>query len=259
MTERLAVVLAHPDDDTYGVGGTAALHAGPDLEVTIVLTTSGEAGRIYEASLATRASLGAVREAEDRASWAELGVRPSFHFLRHPDSSLANVPREQLVAEIAEILLAARPDVVVTFGPDGVTGHEDHVAVGAATEEAFHLARETAGAGLQRLLFVGVQQSRIDRFNGWLVGHGSEPIDPAEPFAPRGLPDDRFGIVVDCGAVYDRKLEALRQHRTQGELEDLPYELWPEILGVEAFVFGWPERVADDPILSDVFEGLRDS
>jgi hypothetical protein len=83
-----------------------------------------------------------------------------------------------------------------------------------------------------------------------------EPMDPTQPLTPRGVPDDHFGVVVDCGSVYARKLEALRRHRTQGELEDIPYELWPQVLGVEAFLMAWPERSADAPVLSDIFEGL---
>jgi hypothetical protein len=59
--------------------------------------------------------------------------------------------------------------------------------------------------------------------------------------------------------VYRRKLEALRQHKTQGELEDVPYELWPEVLGWEAFVMAWPERAPGDPVLADMFEGLPDA
>ncbi|MGH2580476.1 MAG: hypothetical protein ACRDHK_04895, partial [Actinomycetota bacterium] len=68
--------------------------------------------------------------------------------------------------------------------------------------------------------------------------------------------DETIAVAVDCSPVYQRKLEALRQHKTQGELEDVPYELWPEVLDREAFVMAWPERVPGDPVLSDVFEGL---
>jgi LmbE family N-acetylglucosaminyl deacetylase len=261
VTKRLAVVFAHPDDDTYGIAGSVAVQHDSDIKVTVVLATSGEAGRIFDESLATRATLASVREAEDRASWEEVGVTPAFHFLRYPDSALAAANREELVSRIEGVLVVARPDVVVTFGPDGVTAHEDHVTVGAAATEAFHRARaRTDGGGVfQRLLHVGLRQSRIDRFNAWLLGHGMEPLDAAQAFTPRGVPDERFGVVVDCLPAYERKLEALRRHKTQGELEDIPYELWPELLGEEAFILAWPERLPGDPVLTDVFEGLRDA
>jgi LmbE family N-acetylglucosaminyl deacetylase len=77
-----------------------------------------------------------------------------------------------------------------------------------------------------------------------------------QPFLPRGVADATIGVRVDCSAVYDRKLEALRAHKTQAEMEDVPFDLWPEILGVETFVMAWPERGRDAPVLPDLFEDL---
>jgi LmbE family N-acetylglucosaminyl deacetylase len=257
VTRRLAAVFAHPDDDTYGVGGTVGLQADAGIEVTAVLATSGDAGRIFHPSLATRRNLGIVREGEDRAAWGELGVKPALHFLQYRDGRLRGVPGDELVGRIAELLAASRPEVVVTFGPEGVTGHEDHIAIGEAATVGFHRARERSpDEGFARLLYVAIPQSRLDRLNALLRERGIEPLDTTQPFAPRGVPDETIAVMVDCSPVYQRKLEALRQHKTQGELEDVPYELWPEVLGREAFVMAWPERAPGDPILSDVFEGL---
>ena len=258
MARRLAAFFAHPDDDTYAVTGTAALHAEDGIKLTVVLATSGEAGRIADPTLATRETLGAVREAEDRASWAQFGVDVTHHFLRHPDYQLAGVPREELVAQLADLLVATTPDVVVTFGPEGVTGHEDHIAIGAATTEAFHAVRGRAGGGgLARLLYVALPQGRLERFGELLRERGMEPPDPAQPFIPRGVPDETIAVSVDCSSVYERKLEALRCHRTQGEMEDVPFDLWPSVLSEEHFVQAWPERAPGGPVLTDVFEGLR--
>jgi LmbE family N-acetylglucosaminyl deacetylase len=249
-------VFAHPDDDTYGVAGSLALHAGPELEVTSIMTTSGEAGLIADAALATRETLGAVREGEDRLAWRALGIEPSLHFLRHPDGGVADLPRDDLVAEYVSLLRDARPDVVITFGPDGVTAHADHVAVGAAATAAFHAARAAGDAGFRRLLHVGIPASSIERLNELLRRRGLTPIDPTQEFQPRGVPDEAIGVTVDCAAVYERKLQALRCHRTQAELEDVPFELWPEMLAVETFVLAYPERAAGGAVLHDVFEGL---
>lgn len=256
MTRRVACIFAHPDDDTYGVGGTLALHADEDLAVTVIVTTSGEAGRIFDPSLATRETLGRVREAEDAAAWRALGLEPDLRFLRYPDGGVAGVPREELVATYLDVVLDARPEVVVTFGPEGITGHEDHLAVGAAATDAFHAARASGSEGFVRLLYTALPQGRMDRFNESLRLRGMEPIDPAQPFHPRGVPDETIGVRVDCSAAYERKLAALREHRTQGELEGFPFDLWPEILGVEAFVVAHPERTPGSPVARDVFEGL---
>jgi LmbE family N-acetylglucosaminyl deacetylase len=299
VTKRVAVVFAHPDDDTYGVAAALATHVGDDLEVTAILTTSGEAGLIAEGSGATRETLAAIREDEDRAAWRALGIEPDLHFLRqadggvadiprqelaaaylailrpanpdvvitfgpegvtgHADGGVADIPRQELAAAYLAILRPANPDVVITFGPEGVTGHADHIAVGAAATEAFHAARVGGADGFRRLLHSALMRSRLDRFSRLLRERGLDPIDETQPFQPRGTPDEAFGVVVDGTALYERKLAALREHRTQAELQDLPVELWPELLGTEAFVIAWPEREGGAPVLHDVFEDLASS
>ncbi len=257
---RVACVFAHPDDDTFGVGGSLALHADDDLELTAILATSGEAGRIADPSLATRGKLGGVREAEDLASWRALGLEPDVRFHRHPDGGLARIPRAELAAELAKVLEDVAPEVVVTFGPDGITGHPDHVAIGAAATDAFASARRSAPErAFARLLHVAVPAGDLDRLNEGLRARGLEPIDSTQPFMPRPVPDDRIGVRVDCSGVFDRKLEALRAHKTQSELEDVPFDLWPTMLGTEAFVIAWPEYGGDQPVFADLFEGLAAS
>ncbi len=257
MTRRLAAVFAHPDDDTYSVAGSMALHAGEDVGVIVVLATSGEAGQIADPSLATPENLGRVREGEDVASWREVGVPVEHHFLRFPDGGVAEVPAEDLTGRIVEALRETRPDVVATFGPEGVTGHADHITAGRAATEAFHRLRAEGGAGFRRLLYGSIPQSQMDRLAVEFRERGLEPPDPTEPFQPRGVPDEHFGLSVDCSSVYEVKLEALRRHRTQGEMQDIPFDLWPEVLGREDFVVAWPEREPGAPMLHDMFEGLR--
>jgi LmbE family N-acetylglucosaminyl deacetylase len=254
---RVACVFAHPDDETFGVGGSLALHAGDEVELTVILATSGEAGRIADASLATRETLASVREAEDLASWRALGLDPDVRFLRHPDGGLNATPRGELVAEVRAVLEDVAPEVVITFGPDGITGHDDHVAIGAIATEAFGVLRTSSGgAAFSRLLHNAIAQSTLDRLNELLRGRGLEPMDPAEPFMPRGVPDAAIGARVDASSVYERKLEAIRCHKTQDELEDVPFDLWPEMLSIESFVVAWPERRSRDHVLGDLFEGL---
>jgi len=259
VTIRVVGVFAHPDDDTFGIGGTCALRAGT-VALTVVMATSGEAGRIADPSLATRETLGAVREAEDLAAWLALGLEPDVRFLHHPDGALERVPSEELAEQVFAILQETQPHVVVTFGADGITGHEDHIAIGAAATTAFHAARGSASDGaFERLLHLAIPASGLERFNERLRERGLEPIDPTQPFMPRGVPDEEIGVRVDCSGVFDRKLEALRAHKTQGEMEDVPFDLWPEMLGTESFVFAWPRREPGAPALADPFEELSAS
>jgi LmbE family N-acetylglucosaminyl deacetylase len=259
-TRRLAAVFAHPDDDTFGIGGSLLRHGPEGLDYTLIVATSGEAGLIYEDSLATRDGLGEVREAEERAALASMGLGSvAPHFLRHPDGGLAAVDRETLVVQIGEVLRSSAPQVVVTFGPEGVTGHEDHIAIGAAATEAFHRVRADPPAGaFGRLCYTALPQRVVDGYREYLRSIGEDPGPPDAPFAPRGVPDEAIGIVVDAMDVVDRKILAMREHRTQAdELESMGEEMLPAAFGVESFVIAWPERGPDEEPLRDLFDGLQ--
>jgi LmbE family N-acetylglucosaminyl deacetylase len=255
-------VVAHPDDDTFGCSGSVALHADdPDFRFALVHVTSGEHGQIADPALATRDTLGAVREEEDRRSWVALGREPDRHeFLRYPDGGVAGVPFEGLVARIAEVLRDERPDVVITFGPDGITGHPDHITTGRATTDAFHqVLGENETVGPRRLLHSCLPASAMLAFNEVLVSMGQEPVDLADPklYQPRGVPDDTVKMVVDCSAVLDAKAAALLAHRTQAnDMANVPDDVRREILRLESHVIAWPAPVPDATVLGDLFEGL---
>jgi LmbE family N-acetylglucosaminyl deacetylase len=259
MGRTLAVVVAHPDDDTFGCAGSVALHAeDPRFRFVLVHATRGEAGQIAEGSRATRETLGAVREEEDRRSWVTLGREPDRHeWLGLPDGGVADHPFEDLVAAIAAILDEERPDVVVTFGPEGVTGHLDHITVGEAATQAFHRVRERGGPGLSRLVYDALPDSAIAEWNRRLVAAGLPPFDPTQPFQPRGVPDATIGLSVDTSSVADRVLAALHEHRSQaGDLEAMSDEDWREAMSREWGVLAWPPREPGAPVLGDVFEGI---
>jgi LmbE family N-acetylglucosaminyl deacetylase len=251
-------VFAHPDDDAFGVFGTILLHVDERLEVMTVLATRGEAGPIADPSLATRENLGEVREREAHAAYEALGVAGvRLHFLGYLDGGVADVPRDEIVERVAELLREFRPDVVVTFGPEGVTKHDDHVAMSAIATAAFHRARDDAEEGFARLLYVGIPQSRIELFQEMQREAGQEPFNPEDPFQPRGVPDETIAYWVDCSAEWKRKYEALLEHRTQREeLEAFPESALPLIFGEEHFVQAWPEPELGASRLGDVFEGL---
>jgi len=260
VRRTFAAVVAHPDDDTFGVAGTVALHAqDPGFRFILVHATSGEAGMISDPSLATRETLGVVREEEDRRSWITLGRPPDRHeWLRYPDHGLADVPFDELVDRVAAILRDDRPDVVTTFGPDGVTGHPDHVTIGEATTAAFHGLRNEGIGGFRRLIRVAIPASSIDAWNERSVASGREPIDPTQMYQPRGMPDETLGFDVDTSGVAQRVLEALREHKTQAaDLEDrFSVEEQLAFVSRERGLIAWPPWEPGDPVLRDAFDGL---
>ena len=147
-------VLAHPDDESLGLGGTLAKYASEGVETFLVTATRGEAGR-YHGHRGDRhhpgaTELGRIREAELRAAASVLGVG-DLTFLDYRDTELDRADPREAIAQIAFHVRRARPDVVVTFGPDGAYGHPDHIAicqyVTAAVAAAASPSMTTNGAG----------------------------------------------------------------------------------------------------------------
>jgi LmbE family N-acetylglucosaminyl deacetylase len=140
---RVLGIFAHPDDETFCAGGTFAWYAEQGAEIMVVSATRGQAGQIRDAAAADRRTLPAVREAELRLACDRLGIA-TVRCLDHVDGTLAEVDLSALVDEVAGVIDEFRPDVVITFGPDGGYGHPDHVAISAATTAA---CRRGAGVG----------------------------------------------------------------------------------------------------------------
>ena len=265
MVRPARVVLftaAHPDDDVMGAVGFIALHRDdPDLRFVLVHATDGEQGEIAEGSGATRDTLGAVRREEDRRSWEVIGRVPDRHeWLGLPDGGLAQRAAD-LEKQLTEIMAEERPDVVLTFGPDGITGHPDHITVGAATDAAFATVRSTAGPGLRRLFHGAYPQSALDRENVERVRQGLRPWDPTKVYEPRGVPDEHIHCTIDQTMVVELVRDAFREHRSQwappwSESSDAD---WHFAAGKSHMVQAWPPRDPGTPKLTDPLEGLENS
>jgi LmbE family N-acetylglucosaminyl deacetylase len=243
MTIRMAGVFAHPDDDIYLIGGTLLLHRG-EVEPTLIFATSGEAGPISDPSHATRATLGAVREGEQRNAMAIIGYPDArAEFLHHPDYHLPDVPMETLEGEIQGLLEDVQPHVVVTFGPDGLTSHHDHMYVGRAATAVFHKLRRASDdqSVLQRLYHVALGRSDVDRFYSVVTEGGFQYGEEGNLFDITGVPDDSITVRTDLGGVADRKRQAILAHHTQLiEWERIPEPLRGIYLDAECFVQVYP-------------------
>jgi LmbE family N-acetylglucosaminyl deacetylase len=141
---RLLCVFAHPDDEVFCAGGTLARWVAAGGEAMVVSATRGEAGQIQDACVATRRTLGAVRERELRAACAQLGVQ-RVECLDYQDGALQDVGEATLAREVAARIRDFRPDAIITFGPDGGYGHPDHIAISFATTRACQLVARQGG------------------------------------------------------------------------------------------------------------------
>jgi len=139
---KLMAVLAHPDDESLGFGGTLAKYAAEGVETYLVTATRGECGRF--GSLGNRgdpAEVGRDREAELRAAAAVLGVR-EVSVLGYPDGGVDQVEAEIAIRTIVSHIRRIQPHVILSFGPEGAYGHPDHIAISQFTTAATFCAAD---------------------------------------------------------------------------------------------------------------------
>lgn len=141
---RLMCILAHPDDESLGNGGTLAKYAAEGISTHLVTATRGERG--WAGNPDTNpgpAAVGKLREAELRAAANILGVK-TLELLDYMDGELDQVDPAELTARLVAHLRHIRPQVVITFGPDGAYGHPDHIAISQSTTSAIVCAGDSA-------------------------------------------------------------------------------------------------------------------
>ncbi len=282
----LMAVFAHPDDESFGTGGTLARYcADPDVRVVLVCATLGEAGKISNTELATPEQLGTVREQELRCACEALGV-DELHLLGYRDSGMAGTPEnldpralanadlDQVVGRIVATIRRERPDVVVTFDQTGGYGHPDHVAVHYHTKAAFSAAAdpvrypEQLAAGLaphqtQKLYFTAIPRRF---FLGAAEKMTELGLEVPERYlqrleGPFGLPDEACTTDVKVADYWDVKQAAVACHRTQLHADSifamLPIDVMRELQSWECFQLARSHVGQDSAEGHDLFEGLR--
>jgi LmbE family N-acetylglucosaminyl deacetylase len=149
----LLSVLAHPDDESFGMGGTLAHYADQGVDVYLICATRGEVGEVAPEYLRNYPSIAELREAELRCASAHLGLA-GVHFMEYRDSgmlgspdndhpqALIAAPVEKVAREIAALMREIKPDVVLTFDPIGGYRHPDHIHIHNATVKAFELVSD---------------------------------------------------------------------------------------------------------------------
>jgi LmbE family N-acetylglucosaminyl deacetylase len=190
----LLSVFAHPDDETFRPGGTLALLARQGVRVEVLTFTHGEAGSCGDPPLCAPEELPAVRERELRCACALLRVEAP-RLLDCADGRLHEADAEAMTAHILSVINEIRPQAMLSFGSDGLSGHPDHIAVGQWTTEAFRRSEEIAA-----LYTVAVPQSLAQRLD-------MRQVHP--------VPDEVIALTVDVSSVWETKRAGMRCHATQ--------------------------------------------
>jgi len=224
----LLAVFAHPDDETFRPGGTLALLAQRGVKVHVLTLTHGEAGSCGDPPLCTSEELPAVRERELRCACDHLGIEAP-HLLDYVDGRLPEVDAETIITHILSVVNEVRPQILLGFGPDGLSGHPDHIIIGQWTSEAFRRAE-----GVAALYTIAVPQSLAETLN-------MRQVHP--------VPDEAIALTVDVSSVWETKLAAMRCHATQwssSPMLNAPAERQRLFFGYEYFVRAALRRSAGD-------------
>ena len=285
--ERLAVmaVHAHPDDEVFATGGMLAKYAEQGIHTINVCCTGGEEGEIVDPALNTedtRARLRDVRRAELEAAARVLGIE-TLEYLGYRDSGMAGTEAnqnsacfhmadpEEATGRLVRLIRKHRPQVLVSYDENGSYGHPDHIKAYQITALAFDAAGDATkypDAGLpwqpSKLYMCGRSTEQFER---WLALAEELDLDipwlrnPPPPDSPaRGLPSERITTRVDVVSYAERKVAALRCHRTQIAPAFFLFTVRPEIV---LRAFGDEEYVrvrssVDAPLPErDLFAGLR--
>jgi len=265
---RLLCVLAHPDDESLGTGGALALAAAEGVATYLVTATRGERGRFGDAALSPGPEVvGRTREAELRAAAGELGIR-EVSFLDYLDGALDQVATAEAVAKIAGHLRRVRPQVVITFGPEGAYGHPDHIAISQLTTAAIACAADpsfSAGAAtdephrVSKLYFIAWSEKKWTAYQAALRKLVSKVDGEERQAAP--WPDWAITTVLDTSRVWPAVWRAVSCHRTQmsiyGKLEQLSEEHQRFLWGTQEFYRAFSTVNGGRAKEKDLFEGLR--
>jgi mycothiol S-conjugate amidase len=279
---RLLACFAHPDDEAFTASGVLAASTARGVQVRLVCATYGEEGDIRQPGVATRETLGQVRHEELRHSCAVLGMQEPV-MLGYRDSGWGDSPAQyhpnafvqappwQVVQRLVKEIRRFQPHIVLTFEPEGVSGHKDHKAISRYTTAALHAAGdptafpEQTQAGLcpcypLRLFYVArLQGHRMHRAT-LLRQAGLEVPWPDPELRQQGVPLEQMHVRLDVTPYLAQKLASMRSHHTQmtsdGMFAHVPWDTTVAILGQEYLMQAHPVAAPDASLATDFLDGL---
>lgn len=263
---RLLAVLAHPDDESLGFGGTLAKYAAEGVETHLLTATRGERGRFgAEGRNADPAVVGRVREAELRAAADVLGIQ-EVSILGYGDGAVDTVDVATAIPAIAAHIRRVRPHVVLTFGPEGGYGHPDHIAISQFTTAAVVCAGDSGYGGdslpAHRVSKLHYMAWRADKWAAYQAAFRklSSQVDGVSRQATP-WPDWAVTTVIDTSAYWPVVWKAVCCHETQmsiyGKLEQLNAEEQKALWGSQEFYRAYSAVNGGRQVETDLFVGVR--
>lgn len=225
-TKVLLAIMPHPDDESLGFGGTLAKYsADPTVQTHVVTVTRGQKGNRGDPSLkVTRKTLPQVREAELRCATKILGI-DQLDVLNYIDGELPEVDEKVGIADMIKIIRRIKPQVIITYGPDGGYGHPDHIAVCKwVTAAVVHTP------SVKKLYYYAFKKDLVTMF---AKQFGKIPLN-GETLSLVYHPSSYINATIDCSAFVDIKFKAIHCHHTQ--IQDIKkFELLRQV-GVKTMI-----------------------
>ena len=251
MTKSLLSVLAHPDDESFGTGGTYAKYAAEGVDVHICIATDGAAGSVAEGHEDARANLVEVRSAElDKAvnilggTLHKLNFRDSGYINdpanKHPEAFI-NCDTDEAVGRVVKLIREIKPTIVITHDETGGYFHPDHIRCWEITTRAFHAAADAAqypeaGPAFQaeRLYYSGFSNRMSKLYVRILRLKGEDPTQVGRnkdiDMTRIGLDPDKLHATVDYRDYWEQVRSASAAHASQGGGSGGPFRVVPLFL-----------------------------
>jgi LmbE family N-acetylglucosaminyl deacetylase len=264
----LLAILAHPDDESLGMGGVLARYAAEGVDLHLVTATRGEAGRFFpDRERPSNEVVGEVREGELRAAAAELGVA-DVQILGHPDGRLDRADPATIARQLVGHVRRVRPHVVVTFDQFGAYGHPDHIAISQFTSAALVAAADPdftvePGAGdphaVAKLYFMAWSAATWSAYEAAFKKLVSRVDGEERRTTP--WPDWAITTRVDTRDHWSTVWQAVQCHRSQISVYQQLAHLAPEhheaLWGSQSFYRAFSAVNGGRDVEADLFEGIR--
>jgi len=263
-------ILAHPDDESLGMGGTLAKYADEGIETYLVTATRGERGWFgEEKDYPGLDALGRIREEELRLASQALGIR-EVNFLDYIDGDLDQAEGDIVIGEIASHIRRLKPDVVATFAPEGAYGHPDHIAISQfATASIVKAAFPGPDTGnsvhsdsphrVSKLYYMAWTRNKWSAYES-VFGNLSMNIDGTERHT-EPWPDWAITTIISTESYWPKVWQAVSCHKSQliaySRLQELSEEHHKGLWGTQEFYRAYSLVNGGRKIEDDLFEGLR--
>lgn len=277
----LLAVLAHPDDESFGIGGTLARYAAEGVEVHIAIATDGVAGSVAQGFEHTLQTLADVRHQELEAAITILGGR--LHTLGYRDSgyigdpanhhpeALINADMDEAVGRVVALIREFRPQVIITHDETGGYFHPDHIHCWRVTTAAFYASGDPtqypekgpSPYQPERLYFTGFSNRAVKLFTLLMRLRGEDPKHAGRnkdiDFTRIGIEPRRLHAHIDYRKFWEIKRAAGAQHRSQGggmsRSRLLPESIQKRFMAKETYIRAFPP-VPDGYRERDLFAGI---